>query len=65
VPNHDNPERFLAAALRAQATGGQGRPPDPVARPASTPRLPWMRILLFAVVIGLVAGVVAGVVSLA
>lgn len=55
----DNPERLLAAALNAQAAGDQA----PVGKPIVA-RLPVLRVLLFAVILGFLAGGIAGVLSL-
>lgn len=65
APADESPERLLSAALRAQATGGWGPPahpasppqPEPTARPR---KLPVLRVLLFAVVLGLAAGSIVG-----
>jgi H+/gluconate symporter-like permease len=66
----DNPERLLSAALRAQAVGG-GTPDGPPAPPPPVPlaparprKLPVLRVLLFALILGLMAGSIAGVLSL-
>lgn len=54
-----NPEQLLAAALNARAAGGKGPAPETI-----TARLPVLRVLLFALVLGLLAGGIAGVLSL-
>ncbi|RCW47086.1 hypothetical protein DFQ14_101430 [Halopolyspora algeriensis] len=69
-PTGDDPERQLSSALRAQAAGNTGPGAEagatssggaPPPRPA---RLPVLRLLLSALVLGLVAGALAGIVSL-
>lgn len=59
VHSGDDPERLLAAALNARV-GGE---PTPAGGPAPR-RLPVLRVLLFAVILGLVAGGIAGLLSL-
>lgn len=54
----------MSAALRAQASGGTPTVPPGATQVGSRRRLPVLRILLFAVALGLVAGVVVGVLSL-
>lgn len=61
-------EQVLAQALRAQAAGMPGRPPEPspeAPRPDAEPaRLAAGWVLLIALVLGLLGGAVAGAVSL-
>jgi hypothetical protein len=65
----DSPERLLSAALRAQAAGG-GAPaaeqpalPLETVTPAGPRQLPVLRVLLFALVLGLLAGGIVGFLS--
>jgi hypothetical protein len=59
VGTRDDPERLLAAALKARGVGEQAQAGEPGAL-----RLPVLRVLLFAVILGVLAGGIAGVLSL-
>ncbi|NYH78958.1 uncharacterized protein involved in exopolysaccharide biosynthesis [Actinopolyspora biskrensis] len=64
---NEPPERMLSAALHAQATGN-AQPASPAApappRPPKPRRLPVLRVLLFALLLGIAAGAVVGVLTL-
>ena len=66
----DKPEQLLSDALRAQAVGGST--PEPVVGGsagknrqdhASPGKLPVVRVLLFALVLGVLAGAIAAAIS--
>ena len=63
------PEQMLSAALRAQAAGNgtpEARPSAPAPPPAPgnhRARLPVVRVLLFALVLGVLAGAIVGTFS--
>ncbi|WP_019856249.1 hypothetical protein [Actinopolyspora mortivallis] len=60
------PERILSAALHAQAAGGAQPTPEAQAPPApeKPPRLPVLRVLLTALLLGILAGGLAGAITL-
>jgi hypothetical protein len=70
APTGDNPERLLSAALRAQAAGGavpaaeQPALPPAMVTPTRPRKLPVLRVLLYALVLGLLAGGIVGFLSL-